>query len=247
MKTLSLPLAVVVAGGLIGLVGCVPYQTYDSLKNEYGRAKKINEDLTANYNRLLQELAGLKGTGDFGSATIGNLQDRLRLAQEANKELARQVKDLQTTRVPEVPGFDEQIVREAGLEGSFEKGTLVLDEAILFNSGEADLKNPANNDTLNKVAKVLGRYPGEFFHIVGHTDNTPLVKTKGRWETNLNLGAARAYTVFKYFNTAHRVPESQFVIHSYGFLKPTDSAHKDTKEGRAKNRRVEIYRGGTDL
>ena len=69
---------------------------------------------------------------------------------------------------------------------------------VLFDSGKATLKDSARS-TLNKIAAALKKdYAGKKVFVVGHTDSDPITKTKGIWDDNLDLSAARARTVAKY-------------------------------------------------
>ena len=69
---------------------------------------------------------------------------------------------------------------------------------MLFASGSADLKQSAKS-TLDKVIGAIKKdYPGKLVIVRGYTDTDPIVKTKDKWEDNLDLSAARARTVAKY-------------------------------------------------
>ena len=63
---------------------------------------------------------------------------------------------------------------------------------VLFDAGKATLKDSARS-TLNKIAAALKKdYSGKKIFVVGHTDSDPITKTKGIWDDNLDLSAARA-------------------------------------------------------
>lgn len=234
---------------LIAASGCVPYQTHSDLKNEYTRAEKINRDLTTKLNQLVSEYNRLRGGEEFGDATIENLRQRLANMSQANAELARTVEELRQyqDRLPKVGFVEEDIPAGSGITLDPDTRALVLEEGILFNSGEAVLKNRTAMKALDELASLLRtKYSGETFHLIGHTDNTALVKTKKLWKTNKRLSFARAYTVFEYLLT-QGISENQMIIHAYGSNKPTDPLTANTKAGRARNRRVEIYRAGASL
>ena len=67
--------------------------------------------------------------------------------------------------------------------------------------------------------------------IDGHTDNT------GSAAYNMNLSERRAKSVMKYF-VDKGVEAGQLTTKGFGFTKL--AASNDTKEGRTKNRRVEL-------
>ena len=227
------------------VVGCVPYKTYEDTRLALNQAVKVNEDLSAKLNQLAQAYSGLKGGGDFGDEAYRNLEARLIHSNQVNDELRRRLDGLDDGRF-EGPRFSKADF-EAVPGVVWEDGKLIISDSILFNSGEASLKSTAQK-TLDQLAGVLKtRYPGEVFDIVGHTDNVPLVKTRKRWRTNMRLGFERAYAVFQFLQLNHSMSEDQFLVHSYGFLRPTNPATQNTTAGRAKNRRVEIYRAGAKI
>lgn len=91
---------------------------------------------------------------------------------------------------------------------------------------------PAFYDTLNAVALVLNKYNRTFVDINGHTDST------GSAQHNLGLSQRRASSVGSYL-AAQGVDSRRFAINGYGASQPV--APNNTAEGRAQNRRVEIY------
>lgn len=103
-------------------------------------------------------------------------------------------------------------------------------KTILFDLGKSDLK-PASKETLNSVISIMKNYPREKFYIAGHSDNS---FTK---EYNLTLSLDRANNVKNYL-IANGIDSSRLTAEGFGEDKPI--ATNDTKEGRLRNRRVEI-------
>lgn len=91
---------------------------------------------------------------------------------------------------------------------------------------------PAFYDTLNAVSLVLNKYNRTFVDINGHTDST------GSAQHNLGLSQRRASSVASYL-AAQGVDSRRFAINGYGASQPI--AANNTADGRAQNRRVEIY------
>lgn len=91
---------------------------------------------------------------------------------------------------------------------------------------------PAFYDTLNAVALVLSKYNRTFVDINGHTDST------GAASYNVGLSQRRASSVASYL-TSQGVDGRRFAINGYGASQPI--ATNATPDGRASNRRVEIY------
>ncbi|WP_295699381.1 OmpA family protein [uncultured Helicobacter sp.] len=102
---------------------------------------------------------------------------------------------------------------------------------IAFKSGSADLSGDFYK-VLNSVAKVLNNYEKTIVSVVGYTDST------GSASKNLTLSQQRAQSVATYLKN-QGVKTERFVVDGLGQENPV--ASNTTAEGRAKNRRVEIY------
>ncbi len=113
---------------------------------------------------------------------------------------------------------------------------LTLQGAILFDSGQAELKDGAST-ILNKVGSVLERYAGGTIEIEGHTDNVPMHRS-GKISNNDELSDARALAVFYYLVENTTLDPGNIKHSGRGEYEPV--ADNSTPEGRAKNRRVEI-------
>ena len=114
---------------------------------------------------------------------------------------------------------------------------LTLQGAILFDTGNADLK-PGADAILDKVGSVLERYAGGTIEIEGHTDNVPMNRKGGKISNNDELSDARALSVFYYFIENTSLDPSKLKHSGRGEYEPV--ADNSTPEGRARNRRVEI-------
>jgi outer membrane protein OmpA-like peptidoglycan-associated protein len=109
---------------------------------------------------------------------------------------------------------------------------MVFDEVALFDVDKAELK-PAGQEQIKayreKAKAELSR--ADKIKISGHTDNT------GSADHNMKLSQQRAEAVRDYLKSIGADPNKMEVI-GEGMSKPV--ADNRTKEGRAKNRRVEI-------
>ncbi len=113
------------------------------------------------------------------------------------------------------------------------------EKAIYFEIGGAGL-NIKGIKTLKAIANFIKTYPGYKVRVEGHTDNIPIGPLlKDKYRDNTELSQARAKTVVDYFVEIQDLPEKIFTYKGYGEKRPV--ASNDTEEGRAKNRRVEIY------
>jgi chemotaxis protein MotB len=116
---------------------------------------------------------------------------------------------------------------------------LVLTEAVLFDSGKADLKARAK-EVLTPIIEELKKLPNDVL-VEGHTDIVPI--HKGLYATNWELSMARAYSVIKFLEESGMNPRKLAGI-GYGDNRPT--ADNATPQGRALNRRIEISLLKTD-
>jgi len=120
------------------------------------------------------------------------------------------------------------------LEG---KLTLTMVEAILFDSGKAEVKQEGR-DALEKVAEVLKTVEGQEIVVAGYTDNVQIGERLAKiYPSNWELSAARAISVVKIL-VADGVNPKTLNAAGYGEHRPV--ADNDTLEGRAQNRRMEI-------
>ncbi|HOW90090.1 MAG TPA: OmpA family protein [Elusimicrobiales bacterium] len=116
---------------------------------------------------------------------------------------------------------------------------LVLTEAVLFDSGKAELKARAK-EVLAPIVEELKKLPNDVL-VEGHTDIVPI--HKGLYATNWELSMARAYSVIQYLETLGMTPKRLAGI-GYGDNRPV--ADNATPQGRALNRRIEISLLKTD-
>lgn len=150
--------------------------------------------------------------GAGAGALIGNKMDKQQ--KELEKELAQQAKVEQTT--------DSNGLRAI---------KVTFDGGILFPTGKYTLNAQAQAD-LTKFAASLINNPNTDVNIFGYTDNT------GSYAINEKLSNQRANSVRDYLIQCGVNP-NRLVARGYPM---TDYiASNDTPEGRALNRRVEIY------
>ena len=107
----------------------------------------------------------------------------------------------------------------------------------LFDSGKATLKK-SSIDTLLFLGQLLNdeKFEDRAIRIEGHTDNVPIntVKYPSNWE----LSTSRATNVAKFFINNSKIDPFRIAASGYSEYHPI--ADNTTKEGRAKNRRVDI-------
>jgi chemotaxis protein MotB len=111
---------------------------------------------------------------------------------------------------------------------------LTLQDTVLFDSGEAEVK-PIVLPLVDLIAEVLDSIPNDV-SIMGHTDNVPI--RSGRYHSNWELSLYRALNVHSYLVEKRGLSPERFAVGGYGDLRPRFPSN--TREGRQKNRRVEI-------
>ena len=188
---------------------------------------------------------------------IGGIDQNIKSMASAmieNKSLKDQVSNLEKENTESEKGirektkkaeFSEDQLRVAlkqeigkGLaEVQREKDRVVVTvgSAGAFSSGSAKLTKQAR-EIMQKIAKVSGKGAGQV-NVSGHTDDVPLI-FGGQYRDNWDLAAARASSVVQELSKANTIPSEKLKAISFGETKPLEQ--NDTREGREKNRRIEI-------
>lgn len=191
--------------------------------------------------RSNRELLG--GSGALETTSLKMMQFmkdiRTEVGIPAGKTGARvdSVKMLEDIFVSEDDERREQIL--LGLESVLqfsedERGVVISFQAnILFDPGQAEMK-PISYPIFDMVADALAAVKNDIL-VLGHTDNIPI--RTNRYRSNWELSLYRALNVQKYFIERGVSPE-RFGVGGYGDTRP--QLPNDTREGRDKNRRVEI-------
>lgn len=107
---------------------------------------------------------------------------------------------------------------------------LIEGKVVEFETKSFDLTEQGLS-LLDEILEALRQAPEIRVEIAGHTDS------KGSSETNLQLSMDRATAVLGYLVAAGE-PTDRFDVIGYGESQPT--ASNDTKDGRARNRRIEF-------
>lgn len=119
--------------------------------------------------------------------------------------------------------------------GFREDGLVVsLSGTAIFESGTDELR-PEARQFLLAVAQILRTLPNTIA-IEGHTDNIPIKSP--RFPSNWELSGARAYAVLRFLADEGKVDESRMYFQGFAEYEPV--ASNDTREGRQRNRRVDI-------
>ena len=106
------------------------------------------------------------------------------------------------------------------------------DNLIIYFDFNVDNPKADEQDKINECIALLSQYAGLKVKILGHTDFV------GENEFNRDLSIRRCESVKRQI-IDHNIAESRITIGAFGEEKPAKT--NATKEGRAKNRRVEIF------
>ncbi len=195
-------------------------------------AKKVQE--------AIGSLAGSLGVLEGGTQTeISHERIMKATPIEKNEETARTVNKL-SQAISEFKQFTQggkgtNIVLEEGEKGFF----IRLPADITFPPGSAKITNVDALLFLKRISLIIREYlPKNIeIQIKGFTDNTSPPPTSP-YSDNWSLSAARALSVLKVL-IKNGVNPKQLSAAAYGEYHPV--ASNNTPQGRAKNRRVEIW------
>ncbi len=219
-----------------------------------------NSELKARFKRLTEDAAVLsaekkqlegllKAKSDVLSKNISELRQQVAELKVENSKLSDDIAEIQKAKedtVKELSGTYEQLL--SNMKNEIAKGQVTISElkgkltvnmeaAILFDSGKADVK-PEGLDILGKIVETLKNVRDKAIRIEGHTDNVQITGALLRtFPTNWELSAARAINVSKFLQEQGIDPAN---LSAAAFAEHKPVADNSTKEGRAKNRRIEI-------
>jgi chemotaxis protein MotB len=148
--------------------------------------------------------------------------------QEEEAEMLFEVRSVEKLILEE--GLDKEVEVEITEDGVLFR----LNSEFAFVSGGAELKEESQS-VLDRLSSFFLKFPYKI-RIDGHTDDVPINSAK--FPSNWELSAARAVSVARYFQGMGLPPER---IAATGLGEYHPIADNATPEGRAKNRRVEVF------
>ncbi len=192
---------------------------YSTARVDPERARLVQESLAQAFNVGVmhgQERRGaVLGQGGAVSAPFLSLYQRL---------------------AEDLGAFAAQLHRDEAMSVGLRRDELIvrLSADLLFSSGRAEL-SPEGRAVLQRLAALLRDTPGDI-HVAGHTDAIPF--SSPQYPDNWALSLARAATVLRVLRDEAGLPATRFSLAAYADSRPV--ADNATREGRARNRRVEI-------
>lgn len=142
--------------------------------------------------------------------------------------LARDAKKSSDSTAEAVRDLDTRLSARIANRNKF---TALDTRAVYFDFGKTELKDEGMT-SLAEVAKALRDDPNAIIELRGHTDAV------GAERTNLQLSRDRVDAVVRYLVQKGGVELRR--IHTVGLGKAVPVADNNTREGRAKNRRVDV-------
>ena len=230
------------------------------LQQTYTKLVEENSGLKARYSRLVEDAAALaadkkqlegllRAKSDILSKNVSELRQQVAELKVENSKLNDDVSELQKAKEEkgkEISGTYEQLL--ADMKSEIARGqvtiselkgklTVALEASILFDSGKTEV-TPEGVGILNKLVETLKSVRDKSIRIEGHTDMVQITGGLARtFPTNWELSAARAVTVTRLLQDQGVDPRC---LSATAFADQKPVADNGTKEGRAKNRRIEI-------
>jgi chemotaxis protein MotB len=161
------------------------------------------------------------------NATRTELEDLRKQRAEAEKRL-QGFKDL-TAKF-------QKMIASGTVQVKFRNGVMLVNmpSEVLFPSASAEISDQGKMKVM-EVGVILKNLPERQFMIVGHTDSLPI--KSDIYKDNWDLSTARALTVTKFLVSAG-LDAKRLIAAGHGEHDPV--ASNKSKDGREKNRRIEI-------
>jgi OmpA-OmpF porin, OOP family len=211
----------VAAFTLAGVTGCA---SKNYVRNQTAPlVDKTNtlEDKTAENNRNIQDVdqraqSGIKQAQGSADQATQNAQSAQKAAGDADT------------------AANDAVHRADSLDAvvkNLDNYKPVADVSVTFGFDKSNLTSD-DKQQLDQLASQLGSQRSYILEVTGGTDST------GSAEYNYGLSNRRADSVVQYLASKYNVPAHRFYL--IGIGKDEEVAPNDTREGRQKNRRVEV-------
>ena len=202
-------------------------------------SKEMNE-LRGSFNNTIGSIVDV--AKEILKEKVGRLNNEL---MDVNTSL-RQKNQTLNASLQELEAYKDELKVDlekavGNLETKIEEGRLKVSFKgdILFPSGKHQLKKEGEK-LLESALPVLKKGTEKYdIFIAGHTDNVPIKpEARNKYASNWELSTYRAISVVKYLTGKGMNPQV-LTAAGYGEHKPV--ASNDSEEGKARNRRVELF------
>ena len=258
--------AVAVGLVLVGLLavlstGCVDEAKYNAVLLRNREQDKLLQEKDADIARLQERVDAMQARAGDAQRMLDEREKLLAAVSQERDEVRKAFNELMEAykvlasrgggaAIPEQVAVEiEQLVREYPNLFEFDRATgrLRFASDITFDSGSNAVK-PDARAAITKLAGILSSdvAKGILATIIGHTDTDPVKKATtvallqqlGKPTNNMGLSVARAEAVAEILK-AGGVEASRMITQGMGEGQPI--ADNRTPDGKAKNRRVEIF------
>jgi chemotaxis protein MotB len=241
---------------VIGLVGCAS----DDWQAKYEEQQRLNLDLAGQNDDLKSGRAQLAAQNEQMATQVRTLDAEAQKAREAAEAAARQNELMRGQAAPNAgasvggpsTGIDSKAIHEIAAQLKRDLGgqapevsvtkdgniEITLASDVTFGSGSAELSDSGKKSLRGLSGLLKGKFAPYQVRVEGHTDSTPLVKTKKKFDDNFGLGSARSLAVVRFMEGDLGIEPTRLMSASRGQHEPV--ADDKTDSGRRKNRRVEI-------
>lgn len=183
-----------------------------------------------------QRIAALEGEKRSMSAELERLRQQ---AQASGRELDSCRAHLLALQ-NETDGLRGQLATPVDLPGEWQPvngGAMVaIEGSVLFPAGRAELKTSSGNVLEKLASEIKSNFPGKDIYVFGHTDSDPIKKSG--WKDNRELSTQRALAVVRQLQVLG-LGAQQLAACGWGEHRPV--APNSSQDGKARNRRVEIF------
>ncbi len=207
------------------LAGCVSRQVYET---DVNALKSQTEAYRAQATGLSLELRNIKAEKEKLDSQLKEIQASAGDSAQKLDALQKEYEAIQGSMAGQLRDVPGVVFDKSG----------AMQVTISFGRGGTETSAEATK-TLKQIAAAIAKTTGLVF-VDGHSDNVPVAapETKKLYVDNLGLSLARAASVARVLEDGG-VPSERLVVRGFGSTLPVES--NDENEGRAKNRRVEIY------
>lgn len=210
---------------------------YVNLVQMQAESQSLRNHIDANWEKRIATARAIEGIQEkinqARSGQVSNLQENFSAQKAAMDDLQRaldeeraKAEQRQKDAMNKLNALQSQMIQVT----KDARGIILSMSDILFDVGKASLMNDLKT-SLAKVAGILSVYQQFKVSIEGHTDNT------GSEEFNMKLSEQRATNVMN-FLVEQGIKADRLTAKGYGMTMPV--ADNSTKEGRQKNRRVDL-------
>lgn len=173
---------------------------------------------------------------------VVNIESNLNKQKAADQKLEQEIRSLKASLGLMNVSMEEEVEAEtvAIQQLSPESIQVTMQQEMLFKSGSSKIST-TGRELLKRFAEGVRTAPESArVRIVGHTDSYPVgSELRAKYTDNWELSAARAAAVARALIWGENISQNRFHIEASGAISPV--ADNASEEGRAKNRRIELY------